>query len=81
MSSRKPKARLTQGFLTKVAASGLTDAAAARAIGVSRQFYSAVKNGQENPSVAFMTGAVHAGLADTFDAVAEPVPTTSKDAA
>ena len=70
-------ARLTSGFLDKVKATGLTDAAAARAIGVSKQFYSQVKNGKDSPSMTFMMGAIHAGLATSFDDVAEPVPAKS----
>lgn len=67
-----PQAHLTEAFLEKVAATGLTDAAAARAIGVTRQYYSQVKNGQTSPSVAFMVGAIQAGLATSFNDVAAP---------
>lgn len=67
----RPVARLTQGFLDRVAATGLSDAAVAAAIGVSRQYYSQVKSGAEAPSVKFLAGAVLAGLADTFAEVAE----------
>ena len=73
MAKPQPKARLTKAFLNRVAATGLTDAATARAIGVTKQYYSAVKNGKETPSVGFMGGAIHAGLASTFDEVAEPI--------
>lgn len=69
----KPVARLTQQFLDRVAATGLSDAAVASAIGVSRQYYHQVKSGQEAPSVRFLAGAVCAGLADTFAEVAEVV--------
>lgn len=67
-----PKARLTTKFLDRVAQTGLTDEATARAIGVSKQYYSQVKNGQQNPSVTFMAGAVHAGLGSNFADIAEP---------
>lgn len=67
------KARLTESFLARVADTGLTDSAVAAAIGVTKQYYSAVKNGKDNPSVGFMVGAVHAGLADSFADVAEPI--------
>lgn len=67
----RPIARLTQGFHDRVAATGLSDAAVAAAIGVSRQYYSQVKAGKEAPSVRFLAGAVVAGLADTFADVAE----------
>lgn len=73
MALPKPKAQLTQDFLTRVEATGLTDAAVAAAIGVSKQFYSQVKLGKESPTINFMVGAVRAGLADTFADVAEPV--------
>lgn len=76
MAAKTRRARLTRNFLDRVEATGLTDAAAARAIGVTRQYYSAVKNGKENPSISFMAGAVQAGLADSFDGVAELVPAT-----
>ena len=66
-----PVARLTEGFKARVAATGLSDAAAAAAIGVSRQYYSQVKAGREAPSVRFIAGAVLAGLADSFADVAE----------
>lgn len=74
MAVKERKARLTQTFLDRVKATGLTDEATARAIGVSRQFYSEVKNGKQNPTVGFMTGAVHAGYATNFAEVAEPLP-------
>lgn len=67
----RPVARLTQGFLDRVAATGLSDAAVAAAIGVTRQYYSQVKAGTEAPSVRFIAGAVVAGLADNFGEVAE----------
>ena len=69
-----PTIRLTAGFLARLAETGLTDAAAAAAIGVSRQFFSQVKSGQANPSATFMAGAVRSGLADNFAEVAEVVP-------
>lgn len=68
----QPTARLTKGFLDRAAATGMTDAALAAAIGVTRQFYSAVKSGAEQPTTRFMVGAVRAGLASTFADVAEP---------
>ena len=67
----KPVARLTPTFLDRVAATGLSDAAVAAAIGVTRQYYSQIKLGQEAPSVRFLAGAVTAGLAATFADVAE----------
>ena len=69
-----PVARLTPTFLDRVAATGLSDAAIAAAIGVSRQYYHQVKSGQEAPSVRFLAGAVAAGLASSFGDVAELVP-------
>lgn len=71
--TRRPTARLTQQFLDRVKETGLTDSAVAAAIGVSRQFYSQVKAGKEQPTVRFMAGAVRAGLADNFADVAEAV--------
>lgn len=71
--TRNPEAKLTSTFLARAEATGMTDAALAAAIGVTRQFYSAVKNGTEQPTVRFMAGAVRAGLAATFADVAEPV--------
>ena len=68
----KPTARLTEDFLNRAEATGMTDAALAAAIGVTRQFYSAVKNGHEQPTTRFMVGAVRAGLANTFAEVAAP---------
>lgn len=73
MAPKQPKAQLTSDFLARVEATGLTDAAVARAIGVTKQYYSAVKLGRENPSITFMVGAIHAGLADTFNDIAEPI--------
>lgn len=66
-----PNIRLTDQFLARVADTGLTDAAAAAAIGVTPQFYSQVKTGQAAPSARFMAGAVLAGLAESFADVAE----------
>lgn len=70
----QPAARLTEQFIERATATGMTDAALAAAIGVTRQFYSAVKAGKEQPTMRFMTGAVRAGLAGDFGEVAEPVP-------
>lgn len=70
--SPRPKAKLTQSFLERVEATGLTDSAVAAAIGVTRQFYHQVKTGQEQPTTRFMMGAVRAGLANNFADVAEP---------
>lgn len=68
-----PSARLTKSFLSRAAATGMTDAALAAALGVTRQFYSDVKLGKQQPTTRFMVGAVHAGLAETFGDVAEPI--------
>lgn len=65
--------RLTQSFLDRVAATGLSDTAVAAAIGVTKQFYSEVKSGKSAPSTRFMGGAVVAGLASSFAEVAEVV--------
>lgn len=67
----QPIARLTPDFLARVAATGLSDAATAAAIGVTPQFYSQVKRGEASPSTRFMAGAVLAGLAGSFADVAE----------
>ena len=72
MAIKQPKAQLTAQFLKRAEETGLTDSALAAAIGVTRQYYSAVKVGKENPSVNFMVGAIRAGLAETFSDVAEP---------
>lgn len=69
----KQIARLTPGFLARVAETGLSDAAIAAAIGVTPQFYSQVKRGEQAPSTRFMAGAVVAGLASSFADVAEVV--------
>lgn len=66
-----PVARLTEAFKARVDETGLSDAAIAAAIGVSKQYYGQVKAGIESPSVRFMAAAVHAGLAETFADVAE----------
>lgn len=71
--TKHPQAQLTKVFLERADQTGLTDSALAAAIGVSRQFYSSVKIGHEQPSVAFMAGAIRAGLAGTFAEVAEPI--------
>lgn len=68
-----PKVQVRQTFLNKVAASGLSDAGAARAIGVSRQYFQQVKTGERQPSAGFMAGAVLSGLATSIADVAEPV--------
>ena len=73
--------RLTQSFLDRVAATGLSDAAVAAAIGVTRQFYSEVKSGKSAPSTRFMAGAVVAGLATSFAEVAEVAPESATIAA
>lgn len=73
MAPKQPKAQLTSDFLARVEATGLTDNAVAAALGVTKQYYSAVKLGKENPSVGFMVAAVRAGLAEDFAGVAEPI--------
>lgn len=76
-----PPARLTASFLDRVAKTGLTDAAVAAAIGVTRQYYSQVKAGEVAPSVRFLVGAVNAGLADDFADVAQVVERVGGEAA
>lgn len=71
--SETPKVQIRASFLEKITTSGLTDAGAARAIGVSRQYYQQVKTGTRPPSAGFIAGAVLSGLATSFDEVAEPV--------
>lgn len=73
--------RLTKSFTDRVSATGLSDAAIAAAIGVSKQFYSQVKTGQQAPSTRFMAGAVMARLADSFGDIAEVVPEANDFAA
>lgn len=73
LTQRQLEARLTRRFRERVAATGLTDAAAARAIGVSSEYYRQVTHGESGPSMRFAIGAVHAGLADSIAEVAEPV--------
>lgn len=68
-----PKVQVRQSFLDKIAESGLSDAGAARAIGVSRQYWQQVKTGARPPSAGFMAGAVLSGLATSIADVAEPV--------
>lgn len=65
------KARLTPQFLARAAATGMTDAALAAAIGVTPQYFSQVKAGTVGPSIRFLAGSVLAGLADDFGQVAE----------
>ena len=77
----KPIVRLRPEFLTRLTATGLTDRAAAAAIGVSRQYFSQVKNGDTPPSVGFIAGAVDAGLAETFDEVAGLTPAQTEELA
>lgn len=68
-----PPARLTSEFLSRIEKTGMTDAAIAAALGISRQYYSEVKAGRVAPSIRFLAAAVNAGLADDFASVAEPV--------
>lgn len=77
----KPLVRIRPEFLAKLENTGLTDRAAAAAIGVTKQYFSQVKNGQTGPSMAFLAGAVDAGLADSFDEVARLVKADAKQAA
>ncbi|MBE6483643.1 MAG: helix-turn-helix transcriptional regulator [Actinomycetaceae bacterium] len=70
MDTHSPELRLSQTFLDRVTQIGLTDAAVAAAIGVTRQFYSQVKTGKAMPTARFMAGAVAAGLASSLDQVA-----------
>ncbi len=65
-------AQLTEAFCNRVTDTGMTHEAIAKSLGVTKQFFSAVWNGKENPSVRFMTGAVLAGLGNSFADIAEP---------
>lgn len=67
----KGAVRLTTGFRDKLASSGRTDTELAAQIGVPLQRYRSVIAGTEAPSVAFIAGAVVAGLATSIAEVAE----------
>lgn len=69
-----PAALLTEEFKQRVEDTGMTDAAVAAAIGVTKQYFSAVKNGKEAPSIKFLAGAVIAGLGQNFGDIARPNP-------
>lgn len=66
-----PKAKLTAAFQERLQASELTDQTVAATIGVSLPAFQEVRDGKRGPTVAFMAGAVKAGLAGTFADVAE----------
>ncbi len=72
MKKTIPAALLTEEFKQRVEDTGMTDAAVAAAIGVTKQYFSAVKNGKEAPSIKFLAGAVIAGLGQNFGDIARP---------
>lgn len=61
---------ITPAFRRRVEQTGMTQGALAKAIGVSRQFFNAVLNGKQEPTTAFMVGAIKAGLADQLSEIA-----------
>lgn len=63
------KIELTQQFRYVVEKTGMTHSAIADGMGVTRQFFSAVWNGKEEPTTRFAVGAINAGLARSFDEV------------
>ncbi len=62
--------KLLDNFQQRVQELSLTDAAIARMLGVSKQYYSQVKKGERQPSAAFIAAAVASGLVDSLDQVA-----------
>lgn len=65
-------ARLTSTFRDRVESLELSEAAVAKMLGLSRQYYNRVWRGVEPPSTRFMVSAITAGLAENFADVAEP---------
>lgn len=65
------KATLTDSFRTRLDQTGMSQAAIAKAIGVSPQYFSRVIRDLEQPSVRFMAGAIQAGLGASFADIAE----------
>lgn len=63
------KIELTQQFRYMVEKTGMTHSAIANGMGITRQFFSAVWNGKEEPTTRFAVGAINAGLARSFDEV------------
>lgn len=60
---------LSDEFKRRASQTELTDAGIAKAIGVSRQFYSDIKQGKKQVTTRFLIGAIEAGLADTANDV------------
>jgi transcriptional regulator with XRE-family HTH domain len=63
------KIELTQQFRYMVEKTGMTHSAVAKGMGVTRQFFSAVWNGKEEPTTRFIKSAIDAGLGKTFNDV------------
>lgn len=72
-SSPRQRAQLTEQFLARLAALPMHEHAVAAAIGVSVDEFRLTVAGRGEPSIAFMAGAVTAGLAASFADVAEAV--------
>lgn len=72
---------LSLAFRDKVESTGMTHSAIARAIGVTRQFFSAVWLGKEQPTIRFAVGAINAGLGNTFDDILTHQVNTHKKSA
>lgn len=66
------RSKLTDNFKQKLAQTGLNTLGIARALGIPEQKVKDVLDGNEPPTMALLTGAVQAGLADNFGQVAEP---------
>lgn len=66
------KAILADSFRDRLEQTGMSQAAIAKAIGVSPQYFNRVYRGLQPPSVRFITGAIQAGLGDNFSDIAKP---------
>ena len=73
-SRNQPAAQLTEQFLARLASLPMREHAIAAAVGVSVDEYRLTVAGRGEPSIAFLAGAVTAGLATSFADVAEAVP-------
>lgn len=67
-------ARVKPSFVKRIRDDiGMTYQGIGAAAGVSRQYAEQVISGKAGPSVGFMSGLIRAGLARSFDEIAEPI--------
>lgn len=65
---------ITPQFRERIEATGMTQEALAKAVGVTRQYFNQVINGKTPVTTAFLVGALKAGLGKEITDIAQWAP-------